>query len=181
MLVQHRDIDVFCYRKIRDNALQLAILRNEDDSLFHRIMWGMNRKLAAFEINLATFHMIGTDNGSHQFGSTRTNKAGKAEDLTLSKCKGGRLHIIGGYIFHFEKHIADFLITIETAVDVTEITTDHHLDHLGLWRFLRHNGINIMAILKNRYFIGDFLDFVHAMGYINDDLILCLQLSDDLK
>ena len=135
----------------------------------------------SLENDLSAADRIRADDRSHEFCPSCTDKSGKSKHFAFSENEGILFHIVGRNIFYFQENLSDLFVPVEIFVDISEITSDHHPDHL---RFRDLTGLycrHIMTILEDRHFVGDPPDLFHSVRYIDDDLAFRFQLFDDLK
>ena len=131
--------------------------------------------------HLAAGHAVGADDGAHRLSAPSAHQAGEAQHLARMQGEGNVVHIVGGEVAHLQQHIPDLLVAVQRAVDIAKIAAHHHADQLSLVNLAGLDGVHIAAVLEDRDLVGDLKDLAHAVGHVDDDLVLVAQPADDAE
>ena len=160
------DNDVLTYRQISKDTIFLSVLRQISHTLFHGIQRRIDLHFLAVDLDLTCIRLVRTVNGTHQFGTSGTQKSCQAHNLTFVDSKIKRFDTaFSSNLFSFDnrfKLLKYFMISLDICQIIKVLA--HHLGNQFYSRqFLYRILSNQCTISKNSNPVTDRIYLLKEM------------------
>ena len=163
--------------KGQDEALELAVFRDQPDAEVLGMPGIANRRGLAAQEDLVPARLVGAVDGPDDLGAARADEADEAQDLALVKLEGDVVELVGADRTDLHHDLAH-------AVGARGVLVlDRAADHLGdqlVPRELGHGlGVHHAAVPHHAHDVAELEDLVQLVADVDDRDPLLLELVDD--
>ena len=172
--------NVLVEREFKDQTLTLAVLGQQCQTEFFRLLTGFDGNRLTLYLDLTAREWVCTEDGTHQLGTARTHQSVETGDLTCTSVERNALQRVAlPDVGDFEQLFTRLYVNL--GIIVGHFTSNHHGYHLIDGDVLDVYGVDVLAIAEDGQTIADLHNFFQSVGDVNDCYALLFQSVDNLE